>query len=60
MGRLLTYVRASGENSNPKTSYWGRYKMCFEILKVFSPAELENSIPNEKNSGLGEERSPFI
>jgi hypothetical protein len=29
-------------------------------LKVFSPAELENSIPNEKNSGLGEERSPFI
>jgi hypothetical protein len=59
---LCTMVRASpavGENSNPKTSYWGRYKTCFGVLKVFSPTERENSISNEKNSGLGEERSPL-
>jgi hypothetical protein len=34
-----------------------RYETCFEILNVFSLAERENSISNEKNSGLGEERS---
>jgi hypothetical protein len=33
--------------------------MCFGILKVFSPAERENPIPKEKNSGLREERSPL-
>jgi hypothetical protein len=31
--------------------FWG--------LKVFSPAERENSIPNEKNCGLEEEMSPL-
>jgi hypothetical protein len=31
--------------------------MCFGILKVFYPAKRENPIPNEKNSGLREERS---
>jgi hypothetical protein len=53
---------AVGENFKtltPKTSYWERYKMCFGILKVFSLAERENLISNEKNSGLGEERSPL-
>ncbi|CAD6213737.1 unnamed protein product [Miscanthus lutarioriparius] len=35
-----------------KTNYWKRYKTCFEILKIFSPAERENQIPNEKNSGF--------
>jgi hypothetical protein len=29
--------------------------MCFGILKVFSPVERENTISNEKNSGLGED-----
>jgi hypothetical protein len=28
-----------GENFNPKTSYWGKYKVCFGILKVFLPVK---------------------
>jgi hypothetical protein len=50
---------SAGENSNEKTSYWEEYKIYFEILKILSLAERENSIPNEKNSGLEEKRSPF-
>jgi hypothetical protein len=37
----------------------GDTKRVSGVLKVFSPAERENSTPNEKNSGLGEERSPL-
>jgi hypothetical protein len=51
---------AAGENSNLKTSYRRRYQTCFGILKISSLAERENLIPNQKNSGLEEERPPFI
>jgi hypothetical protein len=33
---------AVGENSNTKTGYWGKYRTCFGILKVFSLAKREN------------------
>jgi hypothetical protein len=53
----LEHLQQLKKTSTQKLVIGRDKKTRFGVLKVFSLAERKNPIPNEKNSGLGDERS---